>query len=73
MTSIGSEVDKQINFNKYEDNLKNLIRIPNAKGEVIKMGGGGQAIEKHHKRGKLTARKRIAKLIDPKSHFFEMR
>ena len=72
MAQIGSEVNKDINFYKYEDNLKNLIRILNSKADVIKIGGGEDAIAKHHKRGKLTARERMAKLIDPNSHFLEI-
>lgn len=34
-------------------------------------GGGAKAIEKHKSRGKLTARERIEKLIDPGSQFLE--
>jgi len=46
--------------------------VLNAKAEQIKKGGGTEAIEKLHKRGKLHARERIAKLIDPGSHFLEI-
>jgi 3-methylcrotonyl-CoA carboxylase beta subunit len=40
--------------------------------EQIRQGGGAKAIEAQHKKGRLTARERIAKLIDPGSHFFEL-
>src|ERR1700747_1380927 len=40
--------------------------------ELICQGGGAKAIESQHKKGRLTARERIAKLIDPKTHFFEL-
>jgi len=40
--------------------------------ERICQGGGAKAIESQHKKGRLTARERIAKLIDPKSDFFEL-
>lgn len=33
--------------------------------EIIKLGGGKQRIEKQHQSGKLTARERINKLLDP--------
>jgi len=46
--------------------------VLNAKAEVVKLGGGKAGIEKQHKRGKLTARERIAKLIDPGSDFLEI-
>ncbi|MFA6743826.1 MAG: acyl-CoA carboxylase subunit beta [Candidatus Neomarinimicrobiota bacterium] len=37
--------------------------------ELARMGGGTEAIEKQHQRGKLTARERIQLLLDP--HSFE--
>ena len=40
--------------------------------EQIRQGGGAKAIEAQHKKGRLTARERIAKLIDPRSQFFEL-
>lgn len=71
-TIIGTQVKKDLTFQKNEENLKNLVRLLNSKAEEIRLGGGREAIEKHHKRGKLTARERIAKLIDPGSSFFEI-
>ena len=35
-------------------------------------GGGAKRIEKQHKAGKLTARERIAKLVDPGARFLEI-
>ncbi|HEV8384325.1 MAG TPA: carboxyl transferase domain-containing protein, partial [Candidatus Acidoferrales bacterium] len=40
--------------------------------ERIREGGGAKAIEAQHKKGRLTTRERIAKLIDSDSHFFEL-
>src|SRR5260370_17291405 len=40
--------------------------------EQIRESGGAKAIESQHKKGRLTARERIAKLIDPRSEFFEL-
>ena len=37
----------------------------------IRQGGGQQRIQKQHKAGKLTARERIAKLLDPDTFFQE--
>jgi 3-methylcrotonyl-CoA carboxylase beta subunit len=71
-TTIGSDVKKDLTFQKNEDNLKNLLRILKAKEKQIKSGGGKEATEKQHKRGKLTARERIAKLTDPGSVLFEI-
>jgi acetyl-CoA carboxylase carboxyltransferase component len=40
--------------------------------ETIRQGGGAKAIEAQHKKGRLTARERIAKLTDPGAEFFEL-
>ena len=37
----------------------------------VREGGGGAATERHRKRGKLTARERIDRLLDPGSAFLE--
>lgn len=39
--------------------------------EQLRKGGGAAKIDKQHRDGKLTARERIARLIDPGSYFFE--
>src|SRR5262245_66356289 len=38
----------------------------------IRLGGGPKAIERQHEKGRLTARERIAKLIDSGTAFFEL-
>ena len=48
-----------------------LTEIKNEE-EKIREGGGKKAIEAQHKKGRLTARERIAKLVDPPGHFFEL-
>src|ERR1700736_2664638 len=40
--------------------------------EQIAAGGGAKAVEAQHKKGRLTARERIAKMVDPGSQFFEL-
>jgi 3-methylcrotonyl-CoA carboxylase beta subunit len=72
MARLGSEIQKSSTFLKYEDNVKNLLRVLNAKRDIVKAGGGSAAIEKLHSKGKLTARERIYKLIDPGSHLLEI-
>ena len=48
-----------------------LTEIKNEE-ERIRQCGGAKAIEAQHKKGRLTARERIAKLIDAKTEFFEL-
>ena len=40
--------------------------------EQIALGGGPEAIERQHKKGRLTARERIPKLVDPGTEFCEL-
>jgi 3-methylcrotonyl-CoA carboxylase beta subunit len=40
--------------------------------DKLRAGGGAKKIEKQHKDGKLTARERVSKLIDPGSMFLEV-
>ena len=62
---------KKLDFNKNEDNMKLLIGNLKYHIASISLGGGKKAIEKHHKKGKLTARERINELIDKESDFIE--
>ena len=54
-----------IEFNKNEDKMKMLVSDLNRRLHKIYKGGGEKKIEKHHSKGKLTARERIEKLLDP--------
>ena len=40
--------------------------------DKLRLGGGAKKIEKQHSAGKLTARERVAKLIDPGAMFLEI-
>jgi 3-methylcrotonyl-CoA carboxylase beta subunit len=48
-----------------------LTEIKNEEAELHE-GGGSRGIEAQHKKGRLTVRERIARLIDPKTEFFEL-
>ncbi len=48
-----------------------VTRVRNEE-EIIHEGGGDKAIESQHKKGRLTARERIALLIDEGTEFFEL-
>src|SRR4029079_12822190 len=39
---------------------------------LVARGGGERALERHRSRGKLTARERIDRLVDPDSAFLEL-
>jgi len=61
-----------IEFNRNEDVMKQLISKMEARLEKIYLGGGKKRIEKEHAKGKLTARERITALIDPNSELIEI-
>jgi len=61
-----------INFNKNEDHNKLLLSDLRSKFAKVKLGGGQQTIEKHHSKGKMTARERIDYLLDAKSNSVEI-
>jgi len=63
---------KSLEFNKNEDNMKLLIGDLKYHMASINLGGGQKAIEKHHQKGKLTARERIKELIDNGTDFIEL-
>ena len=59
----------------FQNNLRHIVdlvaEIKNQE-ETIRGGGGTKSIDSQHKKGRLTARERIQKLIDPDSSFFEL-
>jgi 3-methylcrotonyl-CoA carboxylase beta subunit len=60
---------------RFERNLKAMAEmVANVRNEeqLIAQGGGDKAIESQHKKDRLTARERIALLIDPGTEFFEI-
>jgi 3-methylcrotonyl-CoA carboxylase beta subunit len=59
-------------FQKNSRHIVELLTEMKNQEEIICQGGGVKAIESQHKKGRLTARERIAKLIDAGSHFFEL-
>jgi 3-methylcrotonyl-CoA carboxylase beta subunit len=59
-------------FEKNTRRIIDLLTQLKNEEEQIAAGGGAKAIESQHKKGRLTARERIKKLIDPGSHFFEL-
>ncbi|MGB3343507.1 MAG: carboxyl transferase domain-containing protein [Aequorivita sp.] len=61
-----------LNFNKNEDHNKLLVSELKRRLAQVKLGGGKKRIEKQHGQGKLTARERIAYLLDPKKPSIEI-
>ena len=73
----GTVIETQVDAKSgdFAQNSRQMVdRLTEIKNEEerIRQGGGAKAIESQHKKGRLTARERIAKLIDPKTEFFEL-
>jgi len=63
---------KELEQNQNEDAMKLALSALNHRLEKIYLGGGKKKIEKQHSKGKLTARERVAKLVDDEAEFFEI-
>jgi len=64
--------DADLEFNKNEDQFKQLIQKLQERSKKVKLGGGEKKIAEQHEKGKLTARERVNYLIDKGSEFFEI-
>jgi len=63
---------QEIEYNFNEDQMRLKIRTLELQLERIHQGGGKSRIEKQHQSGKLTARERIAALLDPNTPQIEI-
>ncbi|WNW02027.1 carboxyl transferase domain-containing protein [Tenacibaculum sp. HL-MS23] len=61
-----------LNFNKNEDHNKLLASDLRTRFAKVKLGGGQKRIDKHHEKGKLTARERIEYLLDDNTKSIEI-
>jgi len=59
-------------FEKNTRRMVDLLTEIKNQETAIQSGGGAKAVEAQHKKGRLTARERIASLIDPHTSFFEL-
>ncbi len=59
-------------FERNQKAVADLVGQVRNDENVIQQGGGEKAIESQHTKGRLTARERIALLIDPGTQFFEL-
>ena len=64
--------EKDLEFNKNEDQYKHLLHQLHVKATTTKLGGGEKKISEQHQKGKLTARERIQYLTDQGAEFLEV-
>jgi acetyl-CoA carboxylase carboxyltransferase component len=63
---------ENLEFNKNEDQYKQIIYQLDTKAKKTKLGGGEKKIDEQHQKGKLTARERIDYLTDKGTEFLEI-
>src|SRR5438046_9867053 len=52
--------------------MQRLVAELRKRTAQVALGGGEKAVDRHRSRGKLTARERIDRLVDPGSAFLEL-
>src|SRR5438874_3435459 len=60
---------------RFEKNMRamaELVTVVRNEEEKTREGGGAEAIEAQHNKGRLTARERLARLLDEGTEFFEL-
>jgi 3-methylcrotonyl-CoA carboxylase beta subunit len=72
MSIIGTEIKRDASFKKNDEHYRTLLKSIESKAAKVRLGGGEASMVRHRKRGKMTARERIAKLVDPESRFLEI-
>src|SRR5437762_7675697 len=72
MAVLESVVQKDEVFERRRERMEGLVgELRERTGEVAR-GGGEKATERHRSRGKLTARERVDRLVDPGGAFLEL-
>jgi len=72
VTVLSSQVEASDAFDERRARMEALVAELRERTEQVARGGGEKALEKHRSRGKLTARERIDRLLDPDSAFLEL-
>jgi acetyl-CoA carboxylase carboxyltransferase component len=54
------------------EHMEYLVADLRKRSDVVRQGGGATYVKRHREQGKLTARERIEKLLDPRSPFLEL-
>jgi 3-methylcrotonyl-CoA carboxylase beta subunit len=67
-----SRVERTDDFSRRRDRLEALVTELRERSAAVAAGGGERARERHLERGKLLARERIDRLVDPGTAFLEL-
>ena len=72
MALLESRVERTDDFARRQSQMEQLVEELRERSALIAAGGGERAVERHHARGKLLARERIDRLVDPGTAFLEL-
>jgi acetyl-CoA carboxylase carboxyltransferase component len=72
MTLLETRVAHDETFERRRERMEALVAELRARTAAVAAGGGERALERHRARGKLTARERVDRLLDPGSAFLEL-
>jgi acetyl-CoA carboxylase carboxyltransferase component len=72
MALLDSTVQRDDVFDRRRELMEGLVAELRERTAQVARGGGEKATERHRSRGKLTARERIDRLVDPGSAFLEL-
>jgi len=73
MAVLSSQVEREsADFDRREARMAELVAELRERTARVAQGGGEKAVERHRARGKLTARERIDRLLDPDTAFLEL-
>ncbi len=72
MAALTSQAERSDAFEERRARMEELVAELRERTAQVARGGGEKALEKHRSRGKLTARERIDRLLDPDTAFLEL-
>src|SRR3954464_546737 len=72
MALLQSRIDRDGDFDRRVTRMSDLVAELRSRSALVAAGGGEKAVERHRSRGKLLARERIDRLVDPGTTFLEL-
>jgi acetyl-CoA carboxylase carboxyltransferase component len=72
VTVLSSQAASSEGFDERRARMEELVAELRERTARVARGGGEKALEKHRSRGKLTARERVDRLLDPDTAFLEL-
>jgi 3-methylcrotonyl-CoA carboxylase beta subunit len=70
---LSSQIERESEvFIARRERMETLVAELRERTDTVARGGGEKAVERHRSRGKMTARERVDRLVDPGSAFLEL-